>query len=998
MFDTAAELLNNIRLLGFNPTVHSKGQLTGDLDPNLFRNNGDNSKPFQVITFFLFRCLDKKRTEKEFEGCFPVTNRSQANTFLNKTCAWLEDLRKTSPLLRHVPIRRSYLIDCRGIEINEIMVAFSTVVLQKVLSRDKIATDAIYKNPYEIEQAIQRIHEDFQLLQADRSDFMQNASTTAKEYSEALNDMSFVSSSSSSASLSTSQQPAFPNTALLKSSLRKPLLDVKIRLSALQTHKRKHYDNDNGKNYSADSQQKHDFFVPHVSGVRDKTQTNKLATVSSVMPEPPFTKKRRFELKDMLPTDNTFIDDIKSDSNGIALPNKFQTSTDLPDHSLSQLSPELTTWDYKRTHQAGVGSATLNSNIEHLTSDNVPNAVTAYSRSSPMSTSSVKSRLSKQLNYIANTPTSVLEASSPRSAINKSSTRSESYILQNQQLTDYYNSNDDGRRDSRTSKSTSSPIHRMQTTPARLSKTPEAISFQSSPFSSRASLSSAKALSSFRPDTTLNGEITHTKTVSAEEWDFPNFRQQLTNLLTQLPSSSIKHFVILPTLEEIKRLAHSFNDEFDETNLSENEHIDWKPPPFQLQRHVHQTRRYSSSLRRLSTLTDRSARKMTKDEKPFAATTTTETAITDDDIPMAPSRPARRRSIINPDNGSQRISLFDENDMVGSPNTDNGDILDNLRPSRRFSDVSHQYNDDNDRNKGSSIFDTNRHHLPNSGSPINERSYSTAFGQPLRRRTRQSITSLINSMKHDESSSDLKEMKLTDNDQNINGPTSSLPRFLDSDIGVDKRVDGNKQPEDEQFTAKHRHSSSPVRYGSNQATSVNSPIATHGDSNNTEDNETFPLLSPKRQRKSPSTTFTTRNNNGDLFQSSPIRENNSNSIMRSPLKEMASPAAAAISIPSSSSASPYASRRHRPGNSLVSLASPDYRNLAASASASPLGSVFIDDVETVAGIDGEEPPWRSISEEGNDVLPQQRQQRYPRSQYYYDIDLYTPSRPVHRRL
>ncbi|KAI9481657.1 MAG: HAUS augmin-like complex subunit 6 N-terminus-domain-containing protein [Benjaminiella poitrasii] len=136
-------LLSNLKVLGYDQQVH--GDETFILDEHVFTKGANNSKAFQHISHFLFRQLDKRRVQREFHDCWPVTSLKQANMYVQVAHKWLTELRDECPILSHVPLRKSQFIVCHGEMMNKIMMAFSTAVLSIIVKKQMESKLDYYK-------------------------------------------------------------------------------------------------------------------------------------------------------------------------------------------------------------------------------------------------------------------------------------------------------------------------------------------------------------------------------------------------------------------------------------------------------------------------------------------------------------------------------------------------------------------------------------------------------------------------------------------------------------------------------------------------------------------------------------------------------------------------------------------------------------------------------------------------------------------------------------
>lgn len=122
--------ITNLKLLGFDPLVHCK-DTNIIIDKDTFTTRPNCIKAFEVITYFLFNELDKIKTRRTFHDIWPITCTKDSLLYRARAFTWLTDIRPDT-LLESVPLRKSYLSDCRGEGINKIIMAFSTIVLERL--------------------------------------------------------------------------------------------------------------------------------------------------------------------------------------------------------------------------------------------------------------------------------------------------------------------------------------------------------------------------------------------------------------------------------------------------------------------------------------------------------------------------------------------------------------------------------------------------------------------------------------------------------------------------------------------------------------------------------------------------------------------------------------------------------------------------------------------------------------------------------------------------
>ncbi|KAJ2957990.1 hypothetical protein NQZ79_g6331 [Umbelopsis isabellina] len=108
-------LADNLAILGFSPSNHNNPHYSGvNLTEDAFAG-ANNTKAFELISWFLFNKLDSHKARKLFAHCWPIADyRSQPREYRSVAFKWLEELKKENKLLGDTVLRRSYLEDCRG--------------------------------------------------------------------------------------------------------------------------------------------------------------------------------------------------------------------------------------------------------------------------------------------------------------------------------------------------------------------------------------------------------------------------------------------------------------------------------------------------------------------------------------------------------------------------------------------------------------------------------------------------------------------------------------------------------------------------------------------------------------------------------------------------------------------------------------------------------------------------------------------------------------------
>ncbi|KAI8322406.1 hypothetical protein GQ54DRAFT_150277 [Martensiomyces pterosporus] len=122
------EFWQTLLSLGFDPRSASTGTYSGiDLDPHVFDRGIYHMKAAELILQFLFTKLDPTRFKREYFDCWPIGEPKQARDFRAHSFKWLEELRKDSVDARdgkwspEVPVRRSYVDECKGLRFEEIL-------------------------------------------------------------------------------------------------------------------------------------------------------------------------------------------------------------------------------------------------------------------------------------------------------------------------------------------------------------------------------------------------------------------------------------------------------------------------------------------------------------------------------------------------------------------------------------------------------------------------------------------------------------------------------------------------------------------------------------------------------------------------------------------------------------------------------------------------------------------------------------------------------------
>ncbi|ORX67286.1 hypothetical protein DL89DRAFT_56028 [Linderina pennispora] len=118
-----AEFWQVLLCMGFDPSAACTGAYSGlALEPTVFENGIYHTKAAEVILHFLFTQLDAGRFRREFFDCWPVCDPRQSRDFRSHSFKWLEEFKKdTANWPADVPVRRSYVDECRGVRFEEML-------------------------------------------------------------------------------------------------------------------------------------------------------------------------------------------------------------------------------------------------------------------------------------------------------------------------------------------------------------------------------------------------------------------------------------------------------------------------------------------------------------------------------------------------------------------------------------------------------------------------------------------------------------------------------------------------------------------------------------------------------------------------------------------------------------------------------------------------------------------------------------------------------------
>ncbi|KAI8090149.1 HAUS augmin-like complex subunit 6 N-terminus-domain-containing protein [Gilbertella persicaria] len=153
-------LLENLKWLSFESD-------TVVLDKQLFTRSLVNNRAFEAISHYLFSCLDTHRTNKDFRGCWPARDASSSLKYRQVAYKWLNDLRFKSEFLLQVSVRKSTLQNCQGLDMERLMMAFSSAVLELALkTKENTNVVAIHTlDPKAVQKRVNEIADTFSELE-----------------------------------------------------------------------------------------------------------------------------------------------------------------------------------------------------------------------------------------------------------------------------------------------------------------------------------------------------------------------------------------------------------------------------------------------------------------------------------------------------------------------------------------------------------------------------------------------------------------------------------------------------------------------------------------------------------------------------------------------------------------------------------------------------------------------------------------------------------------
>ncbi|RKP11011.1 HAUS augmin-like complex subunit 6 N-terminus-domain-containing protein [Thamnocephalis sphaerospora] len=152
-------LFTNLALLGlYECTVLPDAYSGVELGRSMFTGASPNTKGLEVVLWFLLSRLDERLASEA-----SLTRVKQSRDFVTVAFKWLEQLKKEGRLWTSVAFRKSYLEDCRGEKLEQILCALSSHVLDVVAEREFPAAFQVKstENAATVDDTLQREMEHF---------------------------------------------------------------------------------------------------------------------------------------------------------------------------------------------------------------------------------------------------------------------------------------------------------------------------------------------------------------------------------------------------------------------------------------------------------------------------------------------------------------------------------------------------------------------------------------------------------------------------------------------------------------------------------------------------------------------------------------------------------------------------------------------------------------------------------------------------------------------
>nr|CAG4708665.1 unnamed protein product [Naegleria fowleri] len=125
-------LFSNLLLLGFDPNAYEE-KYNLAFHKDMFKNT--NIKGMEIIMYFLFSKLDMKRTEKDFQQLFPVSDKKQRTAFRSVALQWLKEMKDRGQIYV-LNLQPTLLQSAYGENLYTLLLQVSTHVLRTCFERE----------------------------------------------------------------------------------------------------------------------------------------------------------------------------------------------------------------------------------------------------------------------------------------------------------------------------------------------------------------------------------------------------------------------------------------------------------------------------------------------------------------------------------------------------------------------------------------------------------------------------------------------------------------------------------------------------------------------------------------------------------------------------------------------------------------------------------------------------------------------------------------------
>lgn len=127
MRENLSLLLSNVNLLGITDLARSRYDV--NISIRTFTVLENHKRAFEIILYHLIQAIDAATCKDRLNSCFPCSDGLKAKEFRNCVFKWLNDLKRSSKILKTSLVRRSLLDDCAGERYEDLLYNLSTHVL-----------------------------------------------------------------------------------------------------------------------------------------------------------------------------------------------------------------------------------------------------------------------------------------------------------------------------------------------------------------------------------------------------------------------------------------------------------------------------------------------------------------------------------------------------------------------------------------------------------------------------------------------------------------------------------------------------------------------------------------------------------------------------------------------------------------------------------------------------------------------------------------------------